>query len=243
MNYQQEYYKYKKMYIDLKEKFEHSFLSASLLINSTNNKKHLSLKTMDAGANLTNNQKLAKYLSDFMKEHDITSDDYAIIAGYAVAQITGRVVTDLDVILSKDAYKKLLGSVSPESSPDEDSLSIGSAEITKTPRLFINSPFGEIEFFEREDTGFPSIIFSLRNLQENKMLEYDEFGNPYLNTEATILHYSEVEKIDGKLILGDGHEITPKRLQKNIKHLESINEKINSVKLTEKIESLRKLLD
>ena len=185
-----------------------------------------------------NNQQFAKYLADFMKEHSIANNQYAIIAGYAVAQITGRKVTDLDVIANKKGYKQLTDLANDPKSV----VSIGTAEITKTPKLFINSPFGEIEFFEREDTGFPSIDFSLKNLHKNSMLDHDEFGNPYLNVDATIKYYSNVKKVDNKLIIGDGHPITTERLQKIISHLKLINEKIKSDKLTKIIKKLNGLL-
>ena len=127
--------------------------------------KYLALKTTLTGGE-NNNKKLAKYLSDFMKKHKIDNSQYAIIAGYCVAKITDRQVTDLDVISSKKAYLILTDSIGQESP-----LSIGSAEISKTPRLFMDSPYGQIEFFEREDKGFPSVEFSLKNLQKNKMLD------------------------------------------------------------------------
>ena len=187
--------------------------------------KYLNIK----GGN--NNKLFAQHLANFMKENNISNKDYAIIAGYCVAQLTKRSVTDLDVIVSKDAYEKL-----------SEVLLHGSAEITKTNKLFLETPYGEIEFFERENTGFPSKQFSLTNLQKNNMLNYDDFNNPYLNTKATILHYSDVKKINGKLFIGDNHEISQERLRKNISHLTAINNIIKDTELTEKIKYLEELV-
>jgi len=180
-----------------------------------------------------NNKLFAEYLANFMKEHDIANTQYAIIAGYCVARITGRIVTDLDVIISKDAYNKLSDAID----------SSESAAISKTPKLSLETQYGEIEFFERENTGFPSNTFSLKNLHKNKMLDYDEFDNPFLNTQATILHYADVKKVGDKLILGEGHEITPERLKKNISHLTLINNIINDKELDRTIKSLQNLLN
>lgn len=162
----------------------------------------------------TNNELFAEYLSSFMMLHGILQKEYALIAGFCSAQITGLPCTDLDVILSKQAYAIL-------SQSDETIKSV--AEITKTPKLYIITPYGEIEFFEREHTGFPSATFSLTNLQNEHMLEYDIFGNPYLNRNAIVLHYSDVRMENTKLIIGEGHEITRDRLLKNIRRLERIN--------------------
>lgn len=202
-------------------------------------KRYLDIKY---GSGLTNNQSLAKYLFDLMKKYSINNTEYAVVAGYAVAQITGRRVTDLDVFVSKKAYGKLLENAATIASKEKNILMISEAEISKTPRLFILSDYGEIEFFEREDTGFPSVTFSLNNLKKNKMLKYDEFGNPYLNTDATILYYSDVRVNElEQFIIGDNYIISEQRLYKNISHLHEIYEKIKTESLKHKIDMLLRL--
>jgi len=175
-----------------------------------------------------NNKLFAQFLANFMKEQNIDNSQYALIAGYCVAQIVERNVTDLDVIVTEEAYKKL-----------SLVLSKGTTEISKTSKLKLDTEYGEIEFFEREKHGFPSDEFSLDNLHKNNMLVNDEFDNPYLNREATINHYADVKKV---FILGDKHEITKERLEKNISHLEKIYNVSPSNDLNEKINKLKSLI-
>ena len=183
------------------------------------------------------NSHFAKLLSEYMAQHNISSSQYAITAGYCVGQITGRQVTDLDVILSKVAYIKLKASNDPR-------LCNSITEISKTEKITMLTTYGEIEFFEREDTGFPSDTYSLKNMLENKMLDCDEFGNPYMNVRATIEHYAEIEcGRDGELVFGGNYIITKDRLEKNIQHLKGIREKMvePSEYLDEQITRLGKL--
>ena len=195
--------------------------------------KYLNLRDHQRGGT---NEQFAEYLSNFMKDNQIPNTDYAVIAGYCVARITGRSVTDLDVIVSDRAFEKLLNSNDPTLVRD-------TSKISKTPKLLKSTPHGEIEFFGREHTGFPSNEYSLTNLKKNNMLDLDEFNNPYLNTRATIQHYADVKKENGKFILGDGFVITQARLEKNISHLMLINNVIHSNELLEKIKSLQRFID
>lgn len=184
-----------------------------------------------------NNQKFAEYLATFMKKHHVNNTDYAIIAGYAVGQITGRVVTDLDVIVNKKAYA-ILSNIT-----DNKNLHESTTAISNTKKVQLDTEFGEIEFFERENTGFPSDAFSLTNLHKNDMLSYDKFGNPYLNEMATIEHYANIKKDGDKYILGD-YNVNKERVEKNINHLTAIYN-VNKKKtddLAKKIEFLKELL-
>jgi hypothetical protein len=137
------------------------------------------------GSNLTNNQLLAQYLANLMKKHEIDNTNYV-----SVAQITGRSVTDLDVFLSKKAYNILSNEliIQEPLNPEKDTLISGLAEISKTPRLFIDTNYGEIEFFERENTGFPSEYFSLNNLKKNRMLDNDESAFNYIMQMLKKIH-------------------------------------------------------
>ena len=203
--------------------------------------KYIKYKTkyLNLIGGVQSNKDFAQYLADFMKQSGITNENYAIIAGYCVAQITERIVTDLDVIVSNDAYNKLLDIVNTNTNKD---LQHGVTSISKTEKISLNTPHGEIEFFGRETTGFPSDEFSLRNLQKNKMLDYDTFNNPYLNTDTVIKIYSDVKKINNELILGDGHKINIERLQKNIKHLNEINQILKRDDIIDKINYLNDLI-
>ena len=177
------------------------------------------------------NQGFAKLLSDFMTHHNIGPSDYAIMAGYGVGQITGRQVTDLDVVLSGLAYNKL-------KSINDERLKISITDLSRTEKIMMDTPYGEIEFFEREITGFPSNAYSLRNLQAHNRLAYDEFMNPYVDAQTTIEHYAEV-RLEGKhIIFGDGYIIQKERLEKNISHLKSIRDTMRYMEHTELTELL-----
>ena len=194
--------------------------------------KYHNLNGILGGGNNKINTEFAETLANFMKDNLIGSNDYAIISGYCVGRITGRKATDLDVIVNKEAFNKL---------KLNKNIQIKLSEISKTESLKLNTDFGEIEFFEREDKGFPSDTYSLDNLKKNKMLDIDEHGNSYLNEASTIQIYSDVKKVDGKLYLGD-HKINIDRLKKNISHLELINNYIKSDDIIKKIEELKKLI-
>jgi len=171
-----------------------------------------------------------------MARHSIPNSEYVIMAGYGVGQITGRQVTDLDVITSELAYNKL-------KAINDARLKISVTELSQTEKIVMDTPYGEIEFFEREMTGFPSNAYSLRNLQTQNRLAYDEFLNPYVDAQTTIEHYAEV-RIEGKqIIFGDGYIIKKERLEKNISHLKSIRDTMRDMEsLDSRIARLEQLL-
>ncbi len=155
---------------------------------------------------------MAYILKSIMDNAKIEKEDYAIIAGYGLREF--REVTDIDVSVSKAALKKL---------KKLNYLKVGKAKLSDNERLFIELPYighdAEIEIFEAENKGFPSDKFSLRNLQKNKYLTEDSFGNPYINLKCVIELYSDVKIINNKIYVGDNYEISLDRLNKNISHL------------------------
>lgn len=157
----------------------------------------------------TNAQILGQTLETLMKQHGIPNAEFAIIAGYCLKHL--REITDLDVIVSKEAYNKLKRS----------GLKVGTAKISNTEKLYVSlSESLEIELFEREHTGFPSDQFSLRNMQKVDGLVQDEFGNPYMKPELIVQYYKVYQK-DGKFWNWD-HEISEERYQKNLNHIKLI---------------------
>lgn len=177
---------------------------------------------------------LAILLDYMMKELEISTDHYAIISGYGLRDY--KEVSDLDVILSEEAYNIL---------QKVHYISKSTTGISKTEKLYIKFPSidetAEIEFFQREHTGFPSDKFSLRNLQKNKYLQKDFLGNPYLNKYAVADIYSDVKIIDKDIILGDGYKISKERLEKNISHLQLLFDKTNDKYVKEKLEKIKKI--
>ncbi len=155
---------------------------------------------------------LAYILRNIITSNNIEIADYAIISGYGLKQF--REVTDIDVAVSKSCFEKLR---------KINYLKFGKTKISNTDRLFLELPFigdgAEIEFFELENKGFPSNRFSLKNLQKNKYLTKDNFGNPYINLKCVIDLYSDVKFDKNKIYVGDNYEISLERLEKNISHL------------------------
>ena len=172
---------------------------------------------------------LAQRLKILMEEHEIPKIEYAIIAGYGLKDY--REISDLDVILSKSAYTKL------KRNRKNNGIKIGSAGISKDEKLYLNVPeidalnlksIVEIEFFEREQTGFPSEEFSLRNLQKNGGLIEDEYENPYLSLETLVKYYTVHQDNKGKLWNGD-YEINKERLEKNLSHLKLLYQNLPNI--------------
>lgn len=184
---------------------------------------------------VSKNDLLALILNFIIKDARITRDDYAVIASYGMRDF--REVGDLDVIVSIRGYQMI---------KDLGYINVGEAKISKTERLFIEFPSidedAEIEFFEREDEGFPNNDFSLTNLKKNKYLKLDFVGNPYLNTIALVNIYSVVEIRDGKIYNGN-YEIDINRLNKNISHLRKILENTSGYEdlINDKIAKLERI--
>jgi hypothetical protein len=155
---------------------------------------------------------LALILSIIMKNNNIPNAEYVIISGYALREV--REVTDLDVAVSKKAYKILKKS---------KIFQMGKSKINNNERLFLDlSHLGEnaeIEIFEVENHGFPDDRFTVRNIHKNKYIILDPFGNPYLNAKGASNLYGDAKLIDNKIIIGDDIEINKERLIKNITQL------------------------
>ncbi len=197
---------------------------------------------MEKQQQITKSQLLAQKLRIVIEEHEIQNTEYAIIAGYCLKDY--RDVNDLDVILSKSAYIKL------KRNRKQNGIKIGSAGISNDEKLYLKVPeidllnlesIVEIEFFERELTGFPSKEFSLRNLQNTDSLIEDEYGNPYLNPKTLVKYYTVRKDNKGKFWNGD-HEIKKERLEKNLGHLKLLFENVPNLKdLKSTIEQMEKL--
>ena len=187
-------------------------------------------------------QALAYILSIIMHSLEIGADKYMIMSSYCLHKI--RPITDLDVIVTPDAYSKL-----QQSGLFKEDI----AKISKDTRLLIEFPKlgtdASIEIFPKNiDTGFPSDEFSLLALQTTNKLAYDKYSNPYFDPETCVRLYSSVNKRDGKFYASDRYEISESRVRKNIDLLRFIadHDKENPIirKLCkEKILLLTELLD
>lgn len=184
---------------------------------------------------------MGKILSVIMQSLNISQSEYVVIASYCLKEF--RQVSDLDVIVSNDAYEILKQS---------DLFEISLAKISQDERLVLKlfqiDPDAEIEFFPKDkNIGFPSNYFSLNNLQQNNLLTFDLFGNPYFNEKTCIDQYSDISKRNGEYYMGTEHKIPSSRILKNISHLELIMSNINDNEIKEyceeKINYLRKILE
>jgi len=121
---------------------------------------------------LSNTELLALLLNFIIKDAKLTTDDYIIFAGYGLYKF--RLVTDLDVMVSKNGFKKLKALTYIKNDM---------AKLSKTKKLYIKFPSlgndTEIEFFELENKGFQNNNFSLRSLQAGKHVTFNSFNNPY----------------------------------------------------------------
>lgn len=161
---------------------------------------------------------LAKVLSQIMRDMEISNQEYMIIASYCLKEF--REVTDLDVIILKDAYSKLkshqIGEISIAKISGDERI------VFKLSNIDENA---EIEFFPKnEDDGFPTNKFSIKNLHETNSLQYDDYGNAYYNIEMCIEQYADVVKRDDKYFMGGIFEISSDRIRKNISHMEKIKD-------------------
>lgn len=222
MEYYNKYLKYKSKYLLLKNNMVGGARMAELTIDDINTKIVELQKEKH-----TKTQIMAYILSLIMKTLKIPNSEYMVIAGYCLNQM--REVGDLDVIVSISAYKKL---------KESNIVEVSVSKISKDERLFIKFPTideeAEIEFFgKKKSEGFPSNKFSLKKLQKENKLDYDNYGNPYYNLETCIELYSDVKKQDGKFIISGKFEISIERVMKNISHLEKIRDFTNDMRLKE----------
>lgn len=171
---------------------------------------------------------LVQKLKEILSSADIEKNDYAIIAGYCMYQM--RDVGDIDVIVSKCAFERL---------KRISILQKGNAALDGADKLYIKfediGNDAEIEFFEKENNGFPDDRFSLRNMQRDNMLVEDDYGNCVIAPLYLLEFYSSIDHIR--------HNKT--RILKNIGHLKLIKEHyVEYVDIIdEKINVLEKLLN
>lgn len=169
----------------------------------------------------------------------ISQSEYIIGFGYPVRRITGEVCDDLDVICSGKAW----GILCQAAAEGKYELKIGKTKISDTNKILAQTNYGEIEFFDRSDTGFPTDYFSFQNITQNNRYETDEYGNRCFDLETTIKLYSCVNKVGEAYVLGGKHTISRARLEKNIDHLTKIHEKIEkNEELRKEIERLKTIL-
>lgn len=160
------------------------------------------------------NKIMAFLLKKIMKKFKITKKQYMIIAGYCLHKYKN--VTDLDIIIEKGIpYNKLRNS---------GLFTIDTAKISKDERLVLNlkniNENAEMEFFPKSrKKGFPSNYYSLENLQSKKLLNYDEFGNPYYNEITCAKQYSHIKISNNGKFYTYKYEISKERIEKNILHL------------------------
>jgi hypothetical protein len=155
-----------------------------------------------------------------MNDCGVKTNQYMIIASYCLKDF--RQITDLDVVVSINAYEKIKNS---------SGVKIGKAKISGDERVFLTlNSLGddvEIEFFPKKtNQGFPSKYFSMRNLKKNKKLLVDNFGNQYYNMETCIKQYSCISKINDEYFCGD-YKINKERVIKNLNHLKTVKKQMN----------------
>jgi|SRR5579872_7331877 len=150
---------------------------------------------------------LVQKLKEILTFANVEKNDYAIIAGYCLYQM--RDVGDIDVIVSKNAFEKL---------ETLDILKKGIATLDGVKKLYIEfediGNNAEIEFFEKENKGFPDDRFSLRNMQVKNMLVDDDYGNCMIAPLYLLEFYSNIDHIRSNKA----------RILKNIGHLNLIKE-------------------
>ena len=174
-------------------------------------------RNLSESGNLNKTDIMASILAMIIKDCKIRKNQYMIIAGYCLRDY--RIVGDLDVMLTENAYEKI------KAAPY---IHLGKAKISGSERGILRLPAlgeeAEIEFFARKPhDGFPTEEFSIEKLKKNKRLLLDGFGNPYYNLQTCIEQYSCVKKLDSEYFIGK-FKIPAARVQKNINHLKTIRE-------------------
>ena len=223
MNYSDIYRKYKSDYLELKKMD---------IDNQTggNAENKIGREVSDLIADLkkkavSKNNMMACVLKFIMDKLKITNKQYMVIAGYCLHKY--KDVTDLDVVVQKGktAYNKLR---------DSGLCKIDIAKISKDERLVLTldsiDKDAEIEFFPKSrKIGFPSNYYSLDNLQSKKLLDYDDYGNPYFNEITCIDQYSGITLNNGTYFM-EKYEVSKERVEKNISHLKHIMENTHNKK-------------
>jgi len=131
---------------------------------------------------------LSIILRRMMEDNGITDKQYMIAGNYCLRKI--KDVTNLDVVILKEAYEKL----KTKEIGDMSVAKISKIEIivVKFPKL---GPEAAIKFYPKEhNTGFPTNEFSLDSLQKNGELVHDDIGNPYYNAIPCMKQYAEIEQ-------------------------------------------------
>jgi hypothetical protein len=163
---------------------------------------------------------LACVLRAIVVDLKIADREYMIIAGYCLRDF--REVSDLDVVVSTDAFKILTANIG---NSDEAKISGGARLVLAFPDIDKDA---EIEFFPKDHgIGFPTNDFSMAKLQQDGRLIKDRFGNPYYNIEACVAQYSAVTKQGNQYKMGE-FEIDIARINKNISHMGKIKDYLDS---------------
>ncbi len=208
MDYENKYIKYKTKYLELKN---HSGGGKKFDLDHINNMIE-ELKKKNYGKNML----MAHILKQIMDKFKITKKQYMVIAGYCLHKY--KDVTDLDIVIQEGApYNKLRKS---------GLFDVDTAKISGDERLVLKlaniDKDAEMEFFPKSrKIGFPSNYYSLANLQSKKLLDYDEYGNPYFNEITCVKQYSDVTYNNGIYYMNE-YKISKERVEKNISHLRNI---------------------
>ena len=216
MNLTDVYKKYKLEYLELKKIDLNNQIGGDMNNEITRDINNLIEDLKLKGT--SKNNIMACVLKKIMDKLKITTKQYMIIAGYCLHKY--KDVTDLDVVVQKGkkAYNKLR---------DSGLCKIDIAKISKDERLILAlkniDENAEIEFFPKaRKIGFPSNYYSLENLQSKKLLDYDDYGNPYFNEITCINQYSNITRdTDGSYFL-EKYQVSKERVEKNISHLKHI---------------------